>query len=256
MSEMDEFCSILVSKHIQYLAGSFLCGENGDYTSIATPYTYADNDSITMYVKEHRPGALYLTDLGSFLTHAAITCGRDLVTTMREQVTQVVTRHDLMFESGEVKALCAFDDVGEAMLRMAMAAKEIDALTNLARAKRVANFDARFGTLLRSKGVHMLHKPKVSGASGMEYTVDFLTETTKKSLIQTITNEQGTSKIGMTAMVFDDLRDNGDTRPKLVVVEKALAPSKMTFLRKKADQVYTQEQLDSLLHDLEYERRA
>jgi hypothetical protein len=247
---MSEQCHAAISKHLAFLADNFICTENGDFSGIVTPYTYGDADAIELFIKEQRPGSLMLTDLGGAINHVALTSGRDILVSHKDKVRQIATKLNLMLVDDELVSLCSYEDVGEAMLNMAMAAKEIDGLARLARAQRIANFDRKLGTALRSKGLPFLQKQRIVAPSGMEYTVDFVIQQSVSVLTQTIGADQGGEKVFKTVSAFDELKDVADPRPRIAVVEKTLAPAKMSLLRKKADEVYTFGQVDEMIRDI------
>jgi hypothetical protein len=246
---MSEMCHVAIKKHLELLAKNFICGINGEYASIATPYTYSDFDSIELFIKEERGGNLMLTDLGGALNHLAISCGRDMLESHTDKVRQIASKHNLLMVKGEFISLCSYEDIGEAMLNLAMAAKEVDGLSVLARAHRVANFDRRLGTTLQSKGIKFRPRQRVVSASGLEFTLDFIIDGAIPALTQAVSSDQGSDKVWKTYAVFGDLSESGDPRPRIAVVEKALSQSKMSLLRKKAE-VYTFGQVDEMIRDL------
>ncbi len=212
-------CKALIDNYVAGLGEKFACQVLGDRLQIITPYTYPDNDLISVFVLDSGDGRVSVTDLGETIRHLD-SQGFDTSARRRQYVIeQIAHKARVTLSRGRLIREGNLSDFSELMLDVISASKGVADMIYSARTYEPASFKEEVADWMKEACLAVETGVRETGESQSQYTVEFrISVGSHKILAQTISPPDSGNVRAKVNAVFRQWSDISAKRPKVTIL--------------------------------------
>jgi len=200
-------CNLVIDELLHFFSEEFECTSEDNYIIVNTPFMYSDGDHIQLFIQQYE-NLYVISDLGETARKMASFNFNWNTAQIKNLYSHLLKTYDVEGDNHILQIkISTFEGMGYKIFNLLEAIQKKEQLLILRKTIKQRNFQEMVQEYLIGEGFQPEEEHKVTGASGIEYTIDLFINHKSNILLKTLSTQSDTGDNDQISRIYSTYSD-------------------------------------------------